>query len=627
MTSVAQHFLRVAFCTVLVLAITLALFALAVRDRPLTAALIFLFFVLMVSAAWGFRYALFVSFLATLGFSWLVPPVGSFKINDWRDIFALVAFLVIGIMASHLSNRAQNEAVKANQRRVEAVAAQQRFRDLVNSVEGIVWEADAESFAFSFVSEQAERVLGYATKQWLEKPTFWKDHIHPDDRDWAVQFCTDSTVEKRNHDLEYRMVAADGRFVWVRDLVTVVVENGKATRLRGVMVDVTVRKQSEEALRRSEAYLAEGQKLSHMGSWAYSPASDKILYWSEEMYRIFGLDPQRGVSHGEEARPFIHPDDRDKVDHAIQKAFREKVDYVIDFRLLLPDGTVKYIQTIGHPSVNPTGEVTEYAGIMMDVTERRRAEEERKRAEEGRERLRQLEADLAHINRVSMLGELASSLAHELNQPIAAAITSANACLRWLTRDVPDLDRARAAVMRIEKDGSRAAEIIQRLRAFYRTGAPPQRELVDINELVGEMLELLQGEAARHSISLCTELAPQLPHVMADRVQFQQVLMNLMLNGIEAMQETSGELVIRTELNREGQVLTSVRDSGVGLSAVKADQIFNAFFTTKPQGTGMGLAITRSLVESHGGRVWATANDGPGATFHFTLPTKIKAHE
>jgi len=223
-----------------------------------------------------------------------------------------------------------------------------------------------------------------------------------------------------------------------------------------------------------------------------------------------------------------------------------------------------------------------------------------------------------------MLGELASSLAHELNQPIAAAITSANACLRWLTRNPPDLERARAATIRIEKDGGRAAEIIQRLRAFYKTGAPPQRELIDINEIVREMLMLLHNEAVGHSISLRTELAPQLPQIMADRVQVQQVLMNLMLNGIEAMTNGAGELTVRSQRTENALLMISVSDTGVGLPSEKADLIFNAFYTTKPQGTGMGLAISRSIVEAHGGRLWATANTQRGATFHFTVPTEAR---
>jgi signal transduction histidine kinase len=259
------------------------------------------------------------------------------------------------------------------------------------------------------------------------------------------------------------------------------------------------------------------------------------------------------------------------------------------------------------------GKILKWYGTLTDI-------EDRKRAEQERERFRQLQADLAHENRVSMMGELAASLAHELKQPITAAITDAQTCLRWLTRDQPDVEEARKATLRTVKDNTRAAELIDRLRSLYKKGAPPERESVDVNELVREMLVLLRSEANRHSISIRTDLAVELPKVTADRVQLQQVLMNLMLNGIEAMKDTAGELTIKSELAQDGQLLISVSDTGVGLPGEKVDQIFNAFFTTKPQGSGMGLAICRSIVESHSGRLWASANNGGGATFQFTLP-------
>jgi len=380
-----------------------------------------------------------------------------------------------------------------------------------------------------------------------------------------------------------------------------------------LLKEIAERKQAEEALRRSEAYLSEAQRLSHTGSWAYEPGRG-FSYWSEENFRIWGFDPRHGAPDLEIVHQRIHPADRDRAMDYGESAVGTGRDYDHEFRIVLSDETVRHIHSSGHPVFSAGGELIEVVGTHVDVTERKRTEEER-------ERLRQLEAGLAHMNRVTMLGELASSLAHEINQPIAATSTSAQACLRWLTRNPPDLERARAAAMRIKKDGSRAAEIIQRLRAFYKTGAPPQRELVDINEVVGEMLALLRNEAMRHSISSRTELAPQLPKVMADRVQLQQVLMNLMLNGIEAMTDGAGKLTIRSQRTEDGILLISVSDTGVGLPAEKSDQIFNAFFTTKPAGSGMGLAISRSIVESHGGRLWATANPGRGATFHFTLPS------
>jgi PAS domain S-box-containing protein len=259
------------------------------------------------------------------------------------------------------------------------------------------------------------------------------------------------------------------------------------------------------------------------------------------------------------------------------------------------------------------GKILKWYGTVTDI-------EERKRAEEERERLRRLEAQLAHTNRLSMLGELTASLAHEINQPIAAAITSAGACLRWLDREQPELQRAREAVVRIKDDSKRAADIITGLKAFYRKDDSPKRTLLDVNEVVREMLVLLNREAERHSVVVRTELAQHLPAVRADRVQLQQVLMNLMVNGFEAMAESGGELLIRTKSVERG-LEVSVSDTGVGIPADKLEQVFSAFVTTKAAGTGMGLAISRTIVESHGGKLWAEANPGPGATFHFTLPT------
>jgi len=250
---------------------------------------------------------------------------------------------------------------------------------------------------------------------------------------------------------------------------------------------------------------------------------------------------------------------------------------------------------------------------------------EQKRAEEA---LREARADLARVNRVTTMGELTASLAHEVNQPIAAAVTNANTCLRWLAADTPNLEEARAAVTRIVKDGTRAAEIIKRIRLLFKKGTP-ERELVDINEIIREMIVLLRSEAMRYSISLRTEMAADLPQIMGDRVQLQQVLMNLMLNGIEAMKDVdgTGELAIKSQREENDRIQVSISDTGVGLPAQQADQIFNAFFTTKAQGTGMGLSISRSIVESHGGRLWASANSPRGASFYVSLPTKVDVHE
>src|SRR5258705_6464646 len=251
---------------------------------------------------------------------------------------------------------------------------------------------------------------------------------------------------------------------------------------------------------------------------------------------------------------------------------------------------------------------------------------ERKLAREERERLRQAQADLAHVTRMTTMGELTASLAHEIRQPITAAVTNAKTCLRWLGRDQPDVPEARETAARIIKDVTRASDIISSISLLFKKGAL-QRELVDVNELIREMIVLLHSEANRYSISIRTELAEDLPKVMADRVQMQQVFMNLMLNGIDAMKDTTGggELIIKSEQD-DGQLRISVSDTGVGLPPEQAEQIFKAFFTTKDNGTGMGLPISRSIIESHGGRLWATGVPGGGAIFQFPRPATVAAH-
>ncbi len=370
----------------------------------------------------------------------------------------------------------------------------------------------------------------------------------------------------------------------------------------------------EEKLRRSEAYLAEAQRLTHTGSWAWEVAGGGALHLSEEWYRIHGFDPEKGPPAWEERLQRVHPEDRSKWQGTIDRAIAEKSGYDMEFRILLPGGTVKYIHTVGHPVLNASGDLVQFVGSSMDISASKRAEE--------------AQLDLAHVNRVTTMGELTASLAHEVNQPIAAAVTDANTCLRWLARDQPDLEEAREAAARVVKDATRAAEIIARVRMVFKKGAA-QRELVDVNELIREMIILLHNEISRHSISVRTDLAEALPKIMGDRVQLQQVMMNLIMNSIDAMKDVDGtrELTIHSRSAESEQVMVSVSDTGVGLPSQQADQIFNAFFSTKAHGTGMGLRISRSIVESHGGQLWAGDNSPRGASFCFTLPATVKEHE
>ncbi len=443
------------------------------------------------------------------------------------------------------------------------------------------------------------------------------DRVHPDDRASLehrkkMEFTQTGWADS---EADLRIVLPDGRIKHLHTLAHPVMDaSGQIIEVIGTTMDVTERKRAEDSLRRSESHLAEAQRLAHTGSWAWRVSDRKVMHLSEEFYRICGFDPAEGVPTLEECSERVHPEDRLKWKGIIEQAIVERADYDREFRILLPNGMVKWIHTVGHPVFSDAGDLEQFVGSSTDITERKSAEQER-------EKLRQLEDELAHINRVSMLGEMAASLAHEIKQPITAAITSANSCIEWLAHEPPNLDRARAAAVRIDKYGNRAAEIIDRIRSFYKK-SPPQRELVDVNGIIHEMLTLLNGEACRLSVAMRTDLSAELPKIIVDRVQLQQVFLNLMLNAIEAMKDSGGELTVRSQL-RDSHLLLSVSDTGVGLPTEKVDQIFSAFFTTKPQGSGMGLAISRSIVESHGGQLWASANGGRGATFHFTLPTEV----
>ena len=464
-------------------------------------------------------------------------------------------------------------------------------------------------------TEEAFRIFEYGreTKPGIE---LILERTHPEDRVRVQQAIDRASQNVKDFDVEHRLLMPDGSVKHVH-VVGHLLETGQPgkTELVGAITDITERKRAETALRQTEAYLEEAQRLSHTGSWAWNVARRENIHWSQEQYRLFGLDPNNDSSSFEAAFKRIHPEDQATFDKVLERAIRERSDFEVDFRIVLPDGSTKYIRSVGHPVFSASGELVEFVGTGIDITERRQAEKER-------ERLREVQADLAHINRATTMGELTASLAHEINQPITAAATDARTCLRWLAREQPDIGEARESAARMVNAVTRAADIVSRLRQLFKKGAP-QTDLVDVSEVIQEMVVLLRSEASRHSVSILTELSEDLPRVVADRVQLQQVLMNLMLNGIEAMQDTKSErqLTIRSLMAERGQLLISVTDTGVGVSPEQADQIFNAFFSTKAQGTGMGLSISRSIVESHGGRLWATSNSGRGATFSFTLPS------
>ena len=560
-----------------------------------------------------------------------IPPLNHFTL-DLSDIPYLVVFALFGLVFSWFSasrRRTEQELRRAHKELEVKVA--ERTAELRRS-EAFLAEGQrlmhTGTLAFDvatrkniFWSEEMYRLFGFDPKMGIPSFEESTQRVHPEDRERVLKTREKGIRERTGYEVEFRTVLPDGTIRYINGVVRPVFNgSGDLVEFVASAMDVTERKRTEEALRQTEYYLAEGERLTHTGSYAWNKDSG-LVYASAELSRVFGFDPEEPAPSHAAYRQRVHPDDLAMFDELEEKSIREGADLDWVYRIVLPDGTLKYLHVVARPVFNASGEVVGNIGTTHDVTER-------KRAEEDRERLRQAEADLAYMSRVTTMGELTVSLAHEIKQPMAAAVTNANTCLRWLTRDHPDVKEAREAASRIVKDVTRGADIISRIRLLFKKGES-QRELVDVNEIIREMIVLLRNEATRYSIPIRSELVEDLPKVMADRVQLQQVFMNLMLNGIEAMKDLSagGELTIKSEQAEDCRLLFSVSDTGVGLPAGQPDQIFDAFFTTKAQGIGMGLPISRSIVESHGGRLWATPNSGRGATFQFTLPCEVAVHE
>ena len=384
---------------------------------------------------------------------------------------------------------------------------------------------------------------------------------------------------------------------------------GSATHFVRIAIE---RDRAEEALRRNEQRLRDVIDTIPIITWSMLPngANDfTSRYWLE----YTGVSTEDSLGDG--WRTAFHPADIAEHVEKWAASLATGKPFENEARVQRVDGEYRWFLHRGVPLRDVNGTILKWYGTAIDI-------EDRKRAEEERLRLRQLEGDLAHLNRVSMMGELAASLAHDIKQPLTGAVMSADACVRWLRRDPPDMTEAYEAASRIVSNVTRAAEIIDRVQALFKRGAP-ERELVDVNDIAREMIALLRHTANRNSISIRTELDAGLPTTAADRVQLQQVLMNLMLNGIEAMKDAGGELILTSNRTEEGHILISVSDSGIGLPAHEAERIYEAFFTTKPQGTGMGLSISRRIIESHGGRLWASNNTGRGTIFQFSLPVNV----
>ena len=376
------------------------------------------------------------------------------------------------------------------------------------------------------------------------------------------------------------------------------------------VLDLSDQKRAEIALRRSEAFLADGQRLSKMGSFSWRVAADEVT-WSEQLYRIYGFEIGVPVTL-ELIRTRVHPEDVSLLERMKMVTQAQGVaDFEWQYRLVMPDDSIKYLHAVAHATRDQDDQL-EYIAVVQDVTARRLSEEALDRAR----------AQLAHVARVTSLGVLTASIAHEVNQPLSGIITNGSTCLRMLAADPPDVDGAQETARRTIRDGNRASQVVSRLRALFG-GKDTVRESVDLNEAVGEVMSLSLGELRRNRIMVRTELGSGLPAVMGDRVQLQQVILNLLLNASDAMSgvdDRSRHVVIRTEHDGDNRVRLTVRDVGVGLDPEHVKDIFEPFYTTKIGGMGIGLSVSRSIVESHDGRLWATPNGGPGASFSFSIP-------
>ncbi|MFM0221690.1 ATP-binding protein [Paraburkholderia dipogonis] len=527
---------------------------------------------------------------------YFTPPLFSFAIEKPQDILPIAAFFITSIAITSLVRRI---------RTAERLQREQaRLLDLTHDT---VFVRDRQN-VITYWNHAAEVLYGWSKNEAVGKVV--------DDLLKTVFLVSREEIQ--------RVLARDG--YWEGDLVhtrrdgsAVIVASrwtlqhdsrGQPCATLETNNDITQRRRAEELVRKSQAqYLAEAQQLSHTGSFGWNVVTGE-LFWSEEAFRIFECDPARAPTL-ETVRERLHPGDLDIFERMLSQVSSTADDFDIEHRLLFPDGRVKHLHVVAHAS-DAVGGSRHFIGAVMDVTSARKTETQ----------LRQTQSELARASRISALGELSASIAHEVGQPLAAIVTSGEACLRWLHRKPPNMEEVESCVSEMTSEGTRAAEIVQRVRRLMK-GAPPEHAPVEVNELVDEVVALTKGEMESHGCCLELHLAPAVPAVSGDRVQLQQVLINIIINGLQSMATTPGKhrLTVSSSTNADGDIVLSVRDSGPGISEDNLTRLFDAFFTTRSTGMGMGLAICTSIVEAHGGEISASNNPEGGATFRVTLPS------
>jgi PAS domain S-box-containing protein len=505
---------------------------------------------------------------------------------------------------------------KLEQEEKELKRSEVRKAAIVDSALDCIVTIDHEGCITEF-NPAAEHTFGYRREQVLGRPlanVIIPLSLREKHRQGFARYLATGNAQVLGKRIEMTAVRADGSEFPVELAITRIPLEGPPS-FTGYLRDITERKRAEQELRRSEAFLAEAQHLSRIGSFSWRVATDEIT-WSEQLYRIFQIDQDAQVTF-ELIGTRIHPDDLSVFQEHIERSRRDRSDVQIEFRLLMPDGAVKYVHVAAH--FRGDHGRREYFGAVQDVTERRASEEALSKAR----------SELSHMARVTSLGVLTASIAHEVNQPLSGIVTNASTCLRMLAADPPNVDGARETARRTIRDGNRASDVISRLRSLYGK-KDPTIELMDLNEVTREVVALSLSELQRNRVIVLQELADGLPLIAGDRVQLQQVILNLLRNASDAMStidDRPRDLLIRTESDNAGpgdndRVRLSVSDVGIGFEPQAADKLFEAFYTTKNEGMGIGLSVSRSIIERHHGRMWAMPNNGPGVTFSFSIPCR-----
>jgi PAS domain S-box-containing protein len=564
-----------------------------------TTGFIYLVIVVFLSLWDSFLSSALFSILAVgaLNF-YFIEPIFSFRVQYGRDIPLLAAFVLTSFVITGLVRRTQKSA--------EMLKRQAQLLDLTHDT--VVARDDRD--AITFWNRGAEQLYGWSNAEAVGKISHALLQTEFPEPSEAIK---EQLLRSGYWEGELVNVKKDGTRVIVASRWSLQRDDrGQPVGTLETDNDITERKRAEEALRRSQAaYLAEAQKLSLTGSFGWNAVSGDV-FWSEQSFAIFGYEPTVKPSIAV-MLDRVHPDDAAAVRATIDRASDDRSAFDIEFRLLLPDGAIKHVHAVARPMEDEPRNA-QFVGSLMDVTAARQAEV----------RLHQAQAQVAHIARITSLGALSASIAHEVNQPLAAIVSHGEASLRWLNREVPRLDEVDSSIRHVIANARRASEVIQRIRALT-SKSEQEKSLLSLNDVVRDVVPLVQREVAGHRALLCLELAPDLPPVLGDRIQLQQVMINLILNATQAMaaiEDRPRAVVVGTRTNGSDRVLLDVQDSGPGIDPAHTTQIFEAFFTTKPGGMGMGLSICRSIIETHGGQLQALARTPePGAIFRISLPT------